>query len=161
MRVEPHALKPGEWGKAAAVGIATGVILAALNVLAMRAHLSPLPQPLGLAFAETVFGRALPLPVGLLFHLAWVTFFSVVYVALFRDALTLGRAFALAAALWLVAIAVFFPIVGWGFFGLAVSPKLILPATVSHVLFAVILWGLCTAAFRTGARPVARAQDAA
>jgi hypothetical protein len=147
MKVEPRALTADEWGRATAVGIATGVLLAILNVVALKTHLSPLPQPLGLAFAETLFGRALPLPVGLLFHLAWVTFFSVVYVVLFRDALTLARAFLPAAALWLVALAVFCPIVGWGFFGVGVSPKVILPITLSHALFALLLWALCRVAF--------------
>jgi hypothetical protein len=82
-----------------------------------------------------------------LFHVAWVTLFSVVYVVVWRNALTLQNAITLAFALWLLALIVFFPVVGWGFFGLAVSPKLIVPAMVSHLLFAVILWGLCRLAF--------------
>jgi hypothetical protein len=66
---------------------------------------------------------------------------------LFRDALTFMRALGLAVALWLVALAVFFPIVGWGFFGLAVSPRLIVGAAVPHLLFAIFLWGLSRWAF--------------
>jgi hypothetical protein len=147
MSVELHRLSAREGWKATGVGVATGVILALLNVIALKSHLSPLPKPLGLAFAEMVIGRQLPLPVGLLFHLAWVTFFSVAYVVLCRDKLTLGNAAILAALLWLMALAVFFPIVGWGFFGLKVSPKLIVAATVSHLLFAAILWGLARLAF--------------
>jgi len=34
----------------------------------------------------------------------------------------------------------FFPILGWGFFGLAISPKLIVASLVPHALFAVIVW---------------------
>ena len=147
MRVEPQRLSAREWRKAVGVGIATGAVLALLNVIALKTHVSPLPEPLGLAFAEALFGRTLPLPVGLLFHLAWVTLFSVTYVVLWRNSLTLKNAIILASALCLVALAVFFPIVGWGFFGLAISPKLIIPATVSHLLFAAILWGLCRIAF--------------
>jgi hypothetical protein len=142
MSVEFHALSRREWGKAVIVGITTGAILALLNIIALKSQLSPLTKPLGLAFAETVFGRQLPLPVGLLFHLAWVTLFSIVYLVLWRDSLTLKNAVILAAALWLLAVVVFFPIVGWGVLGLAVSPKLIIPATVSHLFFAVILWSL-------------------
>jgi hypothetical protein len=37
--------------------------------------------------------------------------------------------------------------VGWGFFGLSVSPKLILPATVLNALFAMILWCVCRLLF--------------
>ena len=156
MSVEPHRLNRGEWGKAIGVGIATAAILAALNVVALKSHVSPMPKPLGLAFADTVIGKELPLPVGLLFHLAWVTSFSVLYVFLWRNALTMGNAILLAAALWLLVLVFFFPVVGWGFFGLAVSPKLIVPATVSHLLFAVILWGLCRIAF---ARSIDREQS--
>jgi magnesium-transporting ATPase (P-type) len=147
MSVEPHWLSTREWWKAVGVGVATAAIVAVLNVIALKTQVSPLPKPLGLAFAEVVFGRSLPHPVGLLFHLAWVTFFSVVYVILWRNALTLRNAIILASVLWLLVLFLFFPIVGWGFFGLAVSPKLILPATVSHLLFALILWSLCRLAF--------------
>jgi len=147
--------------KVVIVGIGTGLILAVLNVIAFRSHLSPLPKPLGLAFAETLLGRPLPLPVGLLFHLAWVAFFSFVYVILWRDRLTLRNALALACFLWLTALFVFFPIVGWGLFGLNVSPALILPVTVSHLLFAAILWGLARAAFRpVRGRPEAQPETA-
>lgn len=147
MTVEPHWLSTREWWKTISVGVATGVFLAVLNLIALKTQVSPLPKPLGLAFAETVFGHSLPLPVGLLFHLAWVTFFSVVYVVLWRNALTLRNAVILASVLCLLVLIVFFPIVRWGFFGLAVSPKLILAATVSHLLFALTLWGLCHLAF--------------
>lgn len=147
MRVEPQRLSAREWRKAVGVGITTAAILALLNVIALKTHVSPLPAPLGLAFAETLFGRMLPLAVGLLFHMAWVTLFSVAYVVLWRNFLTLKNAIILASALWLLALGIFFPVVGWGFFGLAISPKLIVPATVSHLLFAAILWSLCRIAF--------------
>jgi hypothetical protein len=134
-----------DWLKAAGVGVS--ILTAAVMVTALKTGVSPLPKPLGLAFAETISGRTLPLPVGLLFHTAWVTFFSMLYVALFRDALTFMRAFWLAVALWVVALLLFFPLVGWGLFGLAVGPKLIVAAAVPHLLFAVFLWGLCLLTF--------------
>jgi hypothetical protein len=153
MSVEPHWPSAREWWRAVGVGVATAAILAVLNVIALKTQVAPLPKPLGLAFAETVFGHSLPLPVGLLFHLTWVTFFSIVYVVLWRKALTLRNAMILASVLWLVVLVVFFPAVGWGFFGLAVSSKLIVPATISHLLFALILWGLCRLAFRQSLEP--------
>lgn len=115
--------------------------------MGMKTGISPLPKPLGLAFAETVLGSSLPLPVGLLFHAAWVTLFSAVYVVLFRDALTFMRAFWLAFALWILVLIFFFPLVGWGFLGLAITPKLIIASAVPHLLFAIFLWGLCRLSF--------------
>ncbi len=143
-----HILTPKEVLKAVGVGIVTAALLSAVMVPAFRLGISPLPNPLGLAFAETLLGAPLPLPVGLLFHVVYVTAWSVVYVALFRDWLTFRNALLLGLVLWVVVLVVFFPIVGWGLLGLGVSPKLIVASLVPHVLFAVFLWGSCRFAFR-------------
>lgn len=142
-----HRLSPMEWVKAIAIGIAVAVLTGVIMFAGMRTGISPLPRPLALAFAETLMGRSLPLPVGLLFHVAWVTLFSVVYVVLFRDALTFMRAIWLAIVLWALVLVFFFPLVGWGFLGVAETPMLIGAAAVSHLLFAIFLWGLCRLAF--------------
>jgi len=52
-----------------------------------------------------------------------------------------------------VTLSVFFPFVGWGFLGLAVSPELIVAALVSHVLFALFLWELAHWAFGSPRAP--------
>jgi hypothetical protein len=143
-----HDLSAREWGKAFGVGIVNGLLLSAVMVSAFKSGVSPLPKPVGLAFAETVLGGPLPLPVGLVFHLAYVTFWSMAFVAFLRESLTLRNALVLALALWIGALVVFFPIIGWGFLGLAISPKLIVASLVPHVLFGVFLWGLCRISFR-------------
>ena len=140
------------------MGITVSILTAAFMAATMKAGVSPLPKALGLAFAETVLGRPLPLPVGLVFHTVWVTAFSVVYVGMFRDALTFLRALWLAIGLWIVVLVVFFPIVGWGFFGLAISPKLIVGSAVPHLLFALLLWSLCRWAFKEARRVAAGAR---
>ncbi len=144
-----HSLEAKDGMKAVAIGIGVSILTAAIMAFGLKAGVSPLPKPLGLAFAETVLGRSLPLPVGLLFHTVWTTSFSVLYVALFRDSLTFMRAFWLAFALWILVLVFFFPFVGWGFLGLAVSPRLIIGAAVPHLLFALFLWGLCRGAFHS------------
>lgn len=143
-----HDLSAREWAKAFGVGVANGLLLSVVMVTAFKSGVSPLPKPVGLAFAETVLGGPLPLPVGLAFHLAYVTFWSMAFVAFLRDSLTLRNALALALALWIGILVVFFPIIGWGFLGLAISPKLIVASLVPHVLFGVFLWGLCRFSFR-------------
>ncbi len=81
------------------------------------------------------------MPVGLLFHTVYVTFWSAIYVRYYprRDSWT---ALGLAAMLWVVILAVFFPIVGWGLAGLSVSPRLIPASFVPHLLFGLLLWAL-------------------
>ncbi len=143
-----HKLPISELAKAGGVGVVTALLLTGVMVPAMKFGLSPMPKPLGLAFAETVLGRALPLPVGLLFHILYVAFWSIAYVSLFRDSLSLTKALILGGLLWIAVLLIFFPVVGWGFLGLTVSPKLIVASLVPHVLFAVFLWGLCRVVFK-------------
>lgn len=131
------------WPGAVGIGIAVAILTAIIMVAATKAGLSPFPKPPSLAFAETVLGRALPLPVGLLFHTAYVTFWSVVFVQFFPRR-GFWPAMALAGGLWLFILAVFFPVVGWGFAGLHVSPKLIPASFVPHFLFGLFLWALET-----------------
>jgi hypothetical protein len=141
-----QTVTPKGYAKAVGVGIATAVILSLVMVPAFKTGISPLPKPLGLAFAQMLLGDV-PLPVGLLFHVAYVTFWSVAYLAFFGRR-TFLNALWLALGLWLGVLVIFFPIVGWGFFGLAVSPKLIVASLVPHLLFAVVLWALSSWAFR-------------
>ncbi len=88
-----HALPTEEVLKALAIGVITALLLSAVMVPAFKFGLAPMPEPPSLAFAETLLGRELPLPVGLLFHVVYLTFWSLVYVVLFRDNLTFLNAF--------------------------------------------------------------------
>lgn len=131
--------------KAVAAGVITSIGAAAIMAIGMKTGVSPLPKPLGLAFAERVLGHALPLPVGLLFHLAYVTGWSVLFILLapprwlkFRPILVFGL------ALWLIAIFVITPLVGWGVAATAVAgPKGIVATLVAHLLFVLFLWLSC------------------
>jgi len=129
------------WLRAFGVGIGVAVLTALVMVTLLKTGVSPFPKPPSLAFAETLLGRTLPMPVGLLFHTAYVIFWSVVFVRFFPKR-NLKKALALAGFLWLVILAVFFPIIGWGFAGLHVSPKLIPASFMPHLLFGLLLWGL-------------------
>lgn len=141
-----HQLSARDWGKTLVIGLAAAAVTAMIMQGLARAGISPMPKPLGLAFAQRLLGDV-PLPVGLLFHTVWTMTFVALYVVMFGDRLSFGRAVALAVGLWVLVLVVFFPVVGWGFFGLAVTPKLIVAAGGVHLLFAVLLWGGCRIAF--------------
>jgi len=129
------------WLRAIGIGIGVSLLTALIMVPLMKSGISPLPKPLGLAFAETLLHRTLPLPVGLAFHIAYVTFWSMVYVCFFPRR-NIKTALLLALGLWLVVLVVFFPVVGWGFAGLSVSAKLIPASFMPHLLFGLFLWAL-------------------
>jgi hypothetical protein len=151
--MQMHRLSRTEALKALGIGVLTAVLLSAIMVPAFELGIAPLPKPPSLALAQLLFGANTPLPVGLLFHVAYVTFWSVVYVSVFRERLTFLNALWLGLALWVVILVVFFPLLGWGFFGLAISPKLIPASLVPHLLFAGFLWGLCRWGFKAKTPP--------
>lgn len=129
------------WPRAIGIGIGVAVLTAAVMMILTGIGISPFPKPPSLAFAETVLASPLPLPIGLLFHTVYVTFWSVVFVRYFpkRDITT---ALALAAGLWIAILVLFFPVVGWGFAGLHVSPKLLPASFLPHLLFGLLIWAL-------------------
>ena len=88
----PRSDETRQLWKAVAVGVGTAALLSAIMVPALKMGISPMPGPLALVFAQTLFDAKLPLPVGLGFHVVWVTFWSVVYVVLFHDRLSFMRA---------------------------------------------------------------------
>lgn len=134
--------------KAFGIGVVNALLLSAIMVPAFKFGIAPMPKPPSLALAQLLFGPEVPLPVGLIFHVAYVTFWSVAYVVFFWDRLTIWNALWLGLGLWAVILIVFFPLFGWGFLGLEISPKLIPASLAPHLIFAVFLWGLCRIGFK-------------
>lgn len=134
---------PSSWPRALGIGIAVSVLTALVMVAGLASGVSPFPRPPSLAFAETVLGGSLPMPVGLLFHTVYVTFWSVLFLRYFPEGKRdLKNALILALELWLIVLLLFFPVVGWGFAGTQISPALIPASAVPHLLFGLLLWGL-------------------
>jgi len=75
------------------LGLINAVCLSVIMVPTFLLGVSPFPKPPSLAFAETLLGHGLPLPVGLPFHVAYVTIWSVVFVILWYPRLSPGPAF--------------------------------------------------------------------
>ncbi|HEY1288768.1 MAG TPA: hypothetical protein VGF58_10630 [Burkholderiales bacterium] len=150
---EWHSLSGKQYLISIGVGVLTSVILSAIMVTALKIGVSPMPAPVSLVFAQTLFGTDLPLPVGLLFHVAWVTFWSVFYVVFFWEHLTLARATGLAVFLLALMFIVIFPFIGWGLFGMDVGPRAVVGGVVTHALFAIMLWALAYRTFGTQHEP--------
>jgi hypothetical protein len=143
-----HRLSKSDTLKAIGIGLVNAILLSAIMVPAFRFGIAPMPTPPSLVFAQLILGASVPLPVGLLFHVAYVTFWSLVYVMLFRHQLSFSNAMKLGLGLWIVLLLVFFPLFGWGMLGLGISPKLIPASLIPHILFAVFLWWLCRKGFK-------------
>lgn len=131
--------QPRDFGKAVGVGAIVAVATGAVTAPLFKSGMAPMPKAPSQAFAETLLGPVAD-PVGLLFHLLYVT--SVTTLVLAFTGLRPGKRViaATSGALWVIAVVVFFPLVGWGLFGSAMTPKIAFAALGPHVLYGVVLW---------------------
>jgi hypothetical protein len=137
--------------RAALVGVVVAIGTGLVTVPLFKSGVAPMPEAPSLAFAKTLFGPV-PDPIGLVFHVLYVTVATTAFLAI-TGVRPGGKAIAgMAALLYAVAIALVFPIVGWGIAGAAVSPKIAVAAVGPHVLYGLVLWGADRAVFgRRGA----------
>jgi hypothetical protein len=138
-----------DWTRAFAAAGLTAVLLSLVVFPAAAAGWWPFPEPTAQAFARKFLGDV-PLVLPVLLHLAYVTFWGVVYVLVFRDRLAYSSAFVLGLVLWMLALTFFFPLVGWGLFGFGVGLWLIPGSLIPHLLFSILIWGSCRWFFRRG-----------
>ncbi|SDG29945.1 hypothetical protein SAMN05216241_10877 [Limimonas halophila] len=143
----------GDILRAVLVGLLVAVGTGVVTVPLFKLGIAPMPEAPSLAFAKTLFGPV-PDPVGLLFHVLYVTGVTAAVLALLTGARPSGKTIALVSlALYLVAVALFFPIVGWGFAGMAVTPKIAVAAIGPHVLYGLVFWGANRLVFRQRREP--------
>jgi hypothetical protein len=128
------------FGKAVAAGLVSGAVVSIITLPLIRSGVLPMPESLATAFAQTVFGHRTE-PLGLILASMYAGAWSVAYVAFFHR--TIINAVILALSLWVCALVLFFPFVGWGLLGLDVGPTLMGSMLVPHLLFAGVLWIVC------------------
>lgn len=120
-------------------GIVATIAMSALMLAATATGLSPLPEPVPKALAATLLGGVGPpllivAAVGLHFTIGGVGGASAAYLERSRRA-GLG----VALGLWVLMQLAVFPLVGWGVFGIAVSPKLAVATLVLHLVYGLAL----------------------
>jgi hypothetical protein len=140
---------------AAIVGAGIALALSALMLVAKLEKVSGPPDPLAVAFAARLFGKAALgtalLPVGLLLHVGYLTTATVAAAAVLRRPLDPAAAFAVALGLWVLAGAIIVPYVGWGIFGAGLGAATVLNILAVHILYGAFLWAGSWLAFRSAA----------
>jgi hypothetical protein len=105
-----------------------------------------MPEPIPKALVTLVFGAGLPAPLLMALsagsHLGYGGFFGAALARLFPDA-GVKEGLVLGVLLWLVMEVVVLPILGWGLFGTAITPKIAVATLVLHLMYGATLgWGL-------------------
>lgn len=109
-------------------------------------QLSPMPEPIPIALARWAFG-ALPMPalviLGMLAHFFYGGLAGSILARLLKEQVNLWWGLGWGVLLWLGMELVFLPLLGWGLFGSAITPKIAVATLVLHLIYGTILgWSL-------------------
>lgn len=137
-------------GKRLAIGFVWGLVatlaMSILMVIAFATGVSPMPKPIPAAIVGKVLGGVLGegipqraiVVVAVATHFAYGGFWGAVLAALTRR-VTLWKGLGLGIFLWLLMEMVALPFLGWGFFGVGITPQIAVATLVLHLVYGATL----------------------
>ena len=137
-------------GKRLAIGFGWGLVatlaMSILMIIAVATGLSPMPKPIPAAMVGKVMGgvvgEGIPQPaivaLAVASHFAYGGFWGAVLAALTRP-VTLWKGIGLGVILWLIMQLAVLPFLGWGLFGLAITPLIAVATLVLHLVYGATL----------------------
>ncbi len=126
-------------------GVLATLLMTAVMFIGQGTGLSPMPQPIPVALAARVLGHATPRPllltVGLTAHLLYGDVAGAILWRLARRVtLVIGLGWGL--ILWVLMGLLALPILGWGLFGSALTPKIAVATLLLHLVYGGTLGAL-------------------
>jgi hypothetical protein len=137
------------YGKAFVIGILGSLVMFVLMQLSMSQGAAPFQLPPSAALLKSI--GIPPKPLAFIGHFFYGGFWSIIFILLFQEAISIGKGILLAIGLWLVLMLIYSPIIGWGLFGtanteqlpealqLASTPKYIIATLVLHLIYGLII----------------------
>lgn len=122
-------------------GLLATLAMTILMLITVVTKVSPTPMPIPAALAKLVLGSA-PKPLllgsGMLFHFLYGGIAGIVFVLLFKK-INYLTTLSFAGILWLILQVVFLPLLGWGFFGANITPKIAVATLILHAIYGTTL----------------------
>ena len=127
-------------------GIAATIVMSIPMLIGFVSGVAPMPRPIPIAVASLLVGTAAKpvlIVVALTAHLLYggvlgaVLFWAV-------DPVTIRRALGYVVLVWIVMGVVVLPLAGWGFFGTAVTPKIVVATLLLHLVYGTTIGWLGT-----------------
>jgi hypothetical protein len=123
-------------------GVVATLAMSVVMIAATITGLSPMPAPIPAALVTDVLGPGLPKPAMMLLaalsHLAYGGVWGAILASAVRP-VTIGKGLLLGAILWLIMQVVVLPYLGWGAFGLAITPRIAIATLVLHLIYGAVL----------------------
>jgi hypothetical protein len=127
-------------------GLVATLAMSILMIIAVATGLSPMPKPIPAAMVGKVVGgvvrEGIPQPaivaLAVASHFVYGGFWGAVLAALTRP-VTLWKGIGLGVILWLIMQLAVLPFLGWGLFGLAITPLIAVATLVLHLAYGATL----------------------
>lgn len=139
--------------KGALYGALATLIMTLIMLTGMTTGVAPMPEPIPKALAELFLGfilgtvsKPVAMISGMIAHFGYGAGAGILFVVVFGENSDWSTGLIWGAVLWLIMQVLVLPILGWGFFGLAVTgfpPKIAVGTLVLHLIYGGILgWGV-------------------
>jgi len=124
------------WGVVATVGMSIPM------VIGTAAGVAPMPKPIPKAIVTMVLGKGLPMPLIMVLaagsHLAYGGIWAALLTQV-TDRITIWKGLGLGVFLWLLMQVVVLPLIGWGLFGAAITPKIAAATLILHLIYGALV----------------------
>lgn len=119
-------------------GVGATVVMSMFMLVATATGVSPLPEPIPAALAKRLLGAEAAGPLVLLVAIVSHLGYGGVWGGLLArtvQPVTIGWGLGLGVGLWLLMQVVVLPLLGWGLFGVAVTPAVAGATLVLHLIY--------------------------
>lgn len=119
-------------------GVVGTLAMSVLMLTGVAMGISPMPKPIPLAVVGQVLGPGTPqlllMALAIIAHLTYGGFWGAVLAALTRP-VTVWKGLGMGVAVWFLMQILVLPFIGWGFFGLAVTPMIAAATLMLHLVY--------------------------
>ena len=127
-------------------GAGATILMTIVMLIGKQTGMSPMPEPVPVALTKLLFG-ALTNPalliVAVILHLGYGGVNGGIVASIFGRKSNFWHGLSWGVILWLIMQLIVLPILGWGAFGAAVTPKIAMATFVLHLVYGAALgWGL-------------------
>lgn len=127
-------------------GLLGTLLMSVIMLIGVGSGLSPIPEPIPVAIAKGLLGNA-PKPVimgfAIITHFGYGAFWGAVLFNWVKTNGNIWHGLGWGVFLWLIMELIMLPLLGWGVFGSAITPKIAVATLVLHLIYGGILgWGL-------------------
>lgn len=127
-------------------GLLGTLAMSIIMLIGVGTGLSPMPAPIPMAIVKGILGNiAKPLLVGLtiIAHFGYGATAGVIFGYLFKEKSSIRYGLGWGVFLWLIMDLIVLPLLGWGVFGIAITPKIAVATLVLHLIYGGTLgWGM-------------------